>query len=260
MDTPKAEEIKQAVREHYSALARQAASCCGGEGTSSQVGSCCGGEGTSSLAAALYQTEKIQGLPESVTAASAGCGNPLAFGEMQPGETVLDLGSGGGIDCFLAGQEVGSGGKVIGLDMTPAMVALARENKEKLGADNVEFRLGEIEHMPVESQSVDVIISNCVINLSPDKDAVFEDAYRVLRPGGRLCVSDIVLLAELPPEVFASLERWAACVAGALQRDSYLDKIRRAGFTQVEVPEETEISIAALGVKIASIKVKAVKS
>ena len=236
------EKIKKAVREHYGALAHGAA--------------CCGEEAGASRVERLYQTEWLKVLPASVTEASAGCGDPVTLGSLLPGETVLDLGSGGGIDCFLAAQEVGSEGKVIGVDMTPEMVALARQNASKLEAHNVEFRLGEIEHLPVETESVDVIISNCVINLSPDKGAVFHEALRVLRPGGRLSVSDMVLVGPLPEESRGSLDQWAACVAGALPKEDYLRRIRAAGFTEVTVAEEHGIGE---GDPVASIRVRGVK-
>ncbi|MCK4470937.1 MAG: arsenite methyltransferase, partial [Anaerolineae bacterium] len=169
---------------------------------------------------------------------SLGCGNPIALSELQPGEVVLDLGSGGGLDCFLAAHKVGPQGKVVGLDMTPDMIQLARANAKDLSMDNVEFRLGEMEHMPIDSDSMDVVISNCVINLSPDKDAVFREVFRALKPGGRLCVSDIVTHGELPASVRESLEQWAGCVAGALEEKEYLEKIRAAGFVQAELKEE----------------------
>ena len=215
-------KIKEAVRERYTAVAQGAADCCGGPGGS---------------AIGIYPAQDLSGLPEGAVQASAGCGNPIALGELRPGDTVLDLGSGGGMDCFLAARAVGREGRVIGVDMTPDMVALAQKNAATLRIPNVEFRAGEIERLPVESESIDIIISNCVINLSPDKDAVFREAHRVLRPGGRMCVSDIVLLAELPPGVGGSLDQWAECVSGALPEQSYLDKIKEAGFTAVEVLE-----------------------
>jgi len=183
----------------------------------------------------LYSAQEIADLPESVTDMAMGCGNPTAIAELRPGEVVLDLGSGGGIDCFLAARRVGPQGRVIGLDMTPEMIKLARQNAKKVGATNVEFRYGEMEDMPIPDESVDVIISNCVINLSPDKDKVFSEAYRVLRPGGRLAVSDIVTYGPLPEVVRSNLEAWAGCVAGALDETVYLDKMRQVGFTQVEV-------------------------
>jgi SAM-dependent methyltransferase len=170
-----------------------------------------------------------------VTEASLGCGNPLAIASLQPGEVVLDLGSGGGIDCFLAARKVGPGGRVIGLDMTPDMIKLARGNAKKLGVTNVDFRFGEMEDMPLPDGSVDVIISNCVVNLSPDKDAVFREAHRVLRPGGRLSISDIVVDGDLPQFIRSRLDAWAGCIAGALDERVYLGKIRAAGFERVEV-------------------------
>jgi ubiquinone/menaquinone biosynthesis C-methylase UbiE len=164
-----------------------------------------------------------------------GCGNPIAIAELEPGEVVLDLGSGGGIDCFLAAKQVGREGWVIGLDMTPDMIKLARRNAKKVGVANVDFRYGEMEDIPLADESVDVIISNCVINLSPDKDAVFREAYRVLRPGGRLSVSDMVVDGDLPQAIRDSLNAWAGCIAGALDESVYLKKMRAAGFENVEV-------------------------
>jgi SAM-dependent methyltransferase len=186
-------------------------------------------------AARFYSAEELDDLPDSVTDASLGCGNPLAIAGLRPGEVVLDLGSGGGIDCFLAAKKVGPEGRVIGLDMTPDMIKLARRNAKKIGATNVDFRYGEMEEMPLPAESVDVVISNCVINLSPDNGAVFREAYRVLRPGGRLSVSDMVVDGELPPPIRDSLNAWAGCIAGALDEAVYLDKIRAAGFEGVEV-------------------------
>jgi len=183
----------------------------------------------------LYSARELTDLPESVTDVALGCGNPTAIAGLKPGEVVLDLGSGGGIDCFLAARQVGPQGRVIGLDMTPEMIKLARQNAKKIGASNVEFRYGEMEDMPLPDESVDVIISNCVINLSPDKGEVFSEAYRVLRPGGRLAVSDIVTYGPLPEVVRSNLEAWAGCVSGALDETVYLDKMRQAGFTEVEV-------------------------
>jgi ubiquinone/menaquinone biosynthesis C-methylase UbiE len=170
-----------------------------------------------------------------VTDISLGCGNPLAIAQLQAGEVVLDLGSGGGIDCFLAAKQVGPEGKVIGLDMTPEMIKLARRNAKKTGATNVDFRYGEMEEIPLPDQSVDAVISNCVINLSPDKDAVFREVFRVLRPGGRMNVSDIVIDGDLPQPIRDSLDAWAGCVAGALDESDYLSKIRAAGFEDVQV-------------------------
>ena len=236
------QDIRTYVRDRYAEIARATAerddaaqdtepaavlsqSCCG---PGDRV-DCCPPE-----AAELYDLD-IGGLPEEVTALSLGCGDPVALASLEPGQTVLDLGSGGGIDCFLAAERVGPQGRVIGVDMTPAMIDRARANKEKVGADNVEFRLGEIEHLPVADASVDVIISNCVINLSPDKPQVFDEAYRVLKPGGRLAVSDIVTDRPLPRTIRENLNAWTACVSGALDMQDYLAVIRGAGFVDVQV-------------------------
>jgi arsenite methyltransferase len=243
-DEPK---VKEVVRERYGEIAAQflekeGASCC-----SPQQASCCPPQQTSCCgpsqadvtqianAMRLYSVQELTDLPDSVTDMAMGCGNPTAIAELKPGEVVLDLGSGGGIDCFLAARQVGPQGRVIGLDMTPEMIKLARQNSKKVGATNVEFRYGEMEDMPLPDESVDVIISNCVINLSPDKDKVFSEAYRVLRSGGRLAVSDIVTHGPLPEVVRSNLEAWAGCVAGALDEAVYLDKMRQAGFTEVVV-------------------------
>jgi SAM-dependent methyltransferase len=185
-------------------------------------------------------------LPASVTGASLGCGNPTAIADLKPGEVVLDLGSGGGIDCFLAAQKVGPTGRVIGLDMTPDMLKLAQHNAKLMHADNVEFRFGEMEDIPLPDASVDVIISNCVINLSTDKDSVFGEAYRVLRPGGRMMVSDMVVERELPPAIRGRLDAWASCVAGALSEPDYLARIRTAGFQKVEVESRDYLPITQI--------------
>ncbi len=246
------ERIKEAVRDTYAGIARRfvdepagppRASCCGPTQTAesqdrqADQSGCCGPSAAAeeTAAARFYSVEELVDLPESVTDASLGCGNPLIIAGLQPGEVVLDLGSGGGIDCFLAARKVGPEGRVIGLDMTPDMIKLARRNAKKIGATNVDFRFGEMEDMPLGDEAVDVIISNCVINLSPDKDAVFQEAYRVLRPGGRLCVSDIVIDGDLPQFIRSRLDAWAGCIAGALDETVYLDKIRAAGFEKVEV-------------------------
>ncbi len=211
------------------------ASCCGSDSASSDA--CCGGtvDGEDEITniAKLYQETDISDLPSTVTDVAFGCGNPTAIASMRPGEVVLDLGSGGGIDCFLAAKMVGETGHVYGVDMTPEMIALARKNADKVGATNVEFRLGEIEQLPIPDATVDVIISNCVINLSPDKDRVFREAFRVLRPGGRLQVSDIVWTKLVPDEVKNDMEKWAGCIAGALVEREYLGKIESAGFADV---------------------------
>lgn len=241
-------EIKGKVRERYGGIAAEfletaaSASCCPSQQAGccpSQQTSCCG-PGQANVtqvpnATRLYSTQELGDLPASVTDVALGCGNPAAFAGLRPGEVVLDLGSGGGIDCFLAARQVGPQGRVIGLDMTHEMIRLARQNAKKMGATNVEFRYGEIEDMPLPDESVDVIISNCVINLSLDKDKVFSEAYRVLRPGGRLAVSDIVTYGPLPEVVRSNLEAWAGCVAGALDETVYLDKMKQAGFAEVEV-------------------------
>jgi arsenite methyltransferase len=241
-ETSAEERIKQAVRQTYGDIARRfvekpvQASCCG---PSPQSASCCGPSEADvenkGAASRFYSVEELTGLPDSVTGASAGCGNPIAIAGLQPGEVVLDLGSGGGIDCFLAAKQVGPEGKVIGLDMTTDMIKLARHNAKKVGATNVDFRYGEMEDIPLPDESVDVIISNCVINLSPDKDAVFGEVYRVLRPGGRMSVSDVVVNGRLPRSVRDNLDAWASCVAGALEESDYLSKIRAAGFERVKV-------------------------
>jgi ubiquinone/menaquinone biosynthesis C-methylase UbiE len=257
------EQIKESVRQAYGDIARRhvdgspssadegngAAGCCGPSRTDargeSEPGSkqakqtsCCGPSQEAcdcTGAVRFYSAEELAGLPDSVADASLGCGNPLAIAELQEGEVVLDLGSGGGIDVFLAARQVGPGGKVIGLDMTPEMIKLARNNAKKIGATNVDFRYGEMEDIPLPDASVDAVISNCVINLSPDKDAVFSEVYRVLKPGGRMSVSDIVVDGQLPQAIRQNLASWAGCIAGALDEKDYLGKIRRAGFEEVEV-------------------------
>jgi arsenite methyltransferase len=224
--------IHEAVREHYSAFARQAdeaqSSCCS---PSTDEASC----GCSSK---LYDDQLMSGLPASVTNLSAGCGDPVTIAGMKPGETVLDLGSGGGIDCFMAWRQVGSSGHVIGVDMTPDMLSRANSNKEKLGAANVEFRQGQIEALPVESNSIDVVMSNCVINLSPDKPAVFRETFRVLKPGGRASISDIVTEGDFSPEQRAELNTWAECITGAIDVETYTGMMREAGFVNVTVVDK----------------------
>ncbi len=198
--------------------------------------SCCGSDAADvdiTNIARIYAETDVSQLPATVTDIAFGCGNPTAIATLQPGETVLDLGSGGGIDCFLAAKMVGHQGRVLGVDMTPEMIALARKNAVTVGAENVEFRLGEIENLPVEASSVDVIISNCVVNLSPDKQQVFRDAFRVLRPGGRLQVSDIVWTKPVPADIEGDMDQWSACVGGAIEERAYLDAIAAAGFTDI---------------------------
>lgn len=212
--------------------------CCAAPAAEAEA-SCCGAdtEGSTDIQitriAQLYKDTNLTDLPSTVTDVAFGCGNPTAIAALQPGESVLDLGSGGGIDCFLAARIVGETGRVFGVDMTPEMIDLARKNAAKVGATNVEFRLGEIEKLPIDDASIDVIISNCVINLSPDKDAVFREAFRVLRPGGRLQVSDIVWTKPVPESVKDDMDSWAGCIAGALLESDYLGKIAAAGFTDV---------------------------
>jgi SAM-dependent methyltransferase len=225
-------DIQQAVREHYGAIARKVT-----EASPARTG-CCGPTScgcSDPITSNLYSDTETSGLPSTAVAASLGCGNPTALLALEPGQTVLDLGSGGGIDVLLSAKRVGPTGKVYGLDMTDDMLALARENQRKAGATNVEFLKGTIEAIPLPNDSVDVIISNCVINLSGDKDAVLREAFRVLKPGGRFAVSDVVIRGEIPGELRRSLELWVGCVAGALTEDDFAAKLRAAGFDDVEV-------------------------
>ena len=224
------DEIKQNVREYYTAALK--------EKTQSTSGCCCSSSGQTSCCGnteILYEDEAVFELPSEVTDISFGCGDPVTLASLLPGQVVLDLGSGGGIDCFLAAQKVGSTGYVIGVDMTPQMVDRARANKAKLNVENVDFRLGEIENLPVADAAVDVVISNCVINLSPDKPRVFQEIFRVLKPGGKLAVSDIVTDGELPQAIQNSLDAWAGCVAGAVDVRLYTQIMVDAGFTNVKV-------------------------
>jgi SAM-dependent methyltransferase len=192
-----------------------------------------------------YTREEVSSVPPGAEM-GLGCGNPLALASLQGGEVVLDLGAGAGFDCFLAAKRVGDGGRVIGVDMTPEMLDKARENAKRGGYRNVEFRLGEIENLPVADSSIDLVISNCVINLSVDKARVFQEAFRVLRPGGRLAISDVVLLRELPEELRDSAAAYAACVSGAMLRAKYLELIRQAGFERVDIQRETAFGAAGL--------------
>ena len=236
----KQDEIKEHVRAEYGQAARQAKngkpSCCG-------TGSLLEGDALDPITGNLYGADETQGLPAEAVRASFGCGNPTALATIQPGETVLDLGSGGGIDVFLSARRVGPTGRVYGLDMTDEMLALARENQQKAGVTNVEFLKGDIEQIPLPDNSIDLIISNCVINLSPDKDRVVKEAFRVLRPGGRLAVSDIVIRGSMPQAIRHSVELWAGCVAGALEESVYLAKLQQAGFEQISI-EPTRIYTA----------------
>lgn len=183
----------------------------------------------------MYEAPDAAHLPDDVTNLSLGCGDPVTLAALAPGEIVVDLGSGGGIDCFLAGKRVGETGKVIGVDMTPSMIEKARENKTRLGADNVEFRLGEIEHLPVGDGTADVIISNCVINLSPDKEQVIREAHRILKPGGRISISDIVTRGDLPDSIKSDLSAWVGCVAGAIDENDYIRMLETAEFIDVQL-------------------------
>lgn len=214
--------IQDQVREHYGEIARRKL---GGMNAS-----CCG---SSDVIPANAILEK-DALPQQVVDSSLGCGTPLEIAKPQPGETVLDLGSGGGLDCFYASKQVGPAGRVIGVDMTPDMIKLATANAAQVGATNVDFRLGQLENLPVEEATVDVIISNCVINLAPDKDRVFQQAFRVLRPGGRVAVSDVMARAALPELVRASMAGWANCVSGAIPEEEYIAKMQAAGFVDVK--------------------------
>src|SRR5215831_13575535 len=230
-------EIKDHVRAEYGQAARQAKngkpSCCG-------TGNLLESDALDPITGNLYNAEEGAGVPENALRASLGCGNPTALAKLNAGETVLDLGSGGGIDVFLSARRVGPTGKAYGLDMTDEMLALARENQKKAGVENVEFLKGDIEQIPLPDNSVDLIISNCVINLSPDKDQVLKEAFRVLKPGGRLAVSDIVVRGAMPQEIRHSVELWAGCVAGALEESVYLTKLQEAGFEQTNI-EPTRI-------------------
>lgn len=229
-----AEEVRAAVRERYARAATTSGSCCGPSSNAS-ASSCCGEDAScGATPTGFYSSEELSGISDEVANFSLGCGNPIAFAQPQPGETVLDLGSGGGLDCFISSKYVGPTGRVIGVDMTPAMLERARNAAERLEIRNVEFRQGYIEALPVADNSVDLIISNCVINLSPDKDMVFREAYRALKPGGRLVVSDMVTARDLPEPIKRSVEAWAGCISGALPEGEYTDKMKAAGFKQVE--------------------------
>ncbi len=224
--------ITQAVKEKYGEAASRVsaggAASCG----CSPSSACCGGDPITSN---LYQSEQTAGIPEQAVLASLGCGNPTALAQLKAGEIVLDLGSGGGIDVLLSAKRVSPGGKAYGLDMTDEMLALARENQRKAGVDNVEFLKGEIENIPLPENAVDVVISNCVINLSADKDRVLAEAFRVLRPGGRFAVSDVVVRGEVPAAIRKNMELWVGCVAGALKDSEYKSKLTAAGFKQITI-------------------------
>ncbi len=230
-------DIKDVVKEKYAQAALRAAS---GGGSSCCGAAPSGGQCADPITGNLYDAAQTGELPETAVLASLGCGNPTALAELKPGETVLDLGSGGGIDVLLSAKRVGPNGKAYGLDMTDEMLALANENKRKAGAENVEFLKGEIENIPLPDNSVDVIISNCVINLSGNKDRVIREAFRVLKPGGRFAVSDVVTRGEMLPEIRQSVLAWVGCVAGALEENEYQAKLAAAGFENVSI-EPTRI-------------------
>lgn len=244
------EEVKKVVRESYAKIAKSSSGCscgCGAKKEQERIAEEIG-----------YSKEDIEKFAQANL--GLGCGNPVAMAEMKEGDTVLDLGSGAGFDCFLAARRVKETGKVIGVDMVPEMLEKARKNREVYGYENVEFKAGEIEDLPVEDESVDIVISNCVINLSPDKDKVFDEAYRVLKSGGKMFVSDIVLLEELPEEVKNNKELLSGCVAGALLKENYIGKIKNAGFEVEVLSEDKDISKKQYsGMPLESLKVKAVK-
>lgn len=231
------DDIHSAVREHYGTIARRSdpalavmtASCCGGTDSSA---SCC--------APALYDADLLENLPADVTGLSLGCGDPVTIAGLRPGEAVLDLGSGGGIDCFLAARQVGESGHVIGVDMTPDMLDKANAAKARMGVTNVEFRRGQIEALPVDDASINVVMSNCVINLSPDKRAVFAEAFRVLKPGGRAAISDVVTEGADPDGLPFDVLSWSACVAGAIDVNAYMDLMREVGFVDVQAVDKAE--------------------
>jgi len=249
------EEIRKAVRKSYGKIAKAGnvvagisptISCCGGPDTplgTAPTASCCGGgpEVTPESLSALmgYSKQDLTGVPEGANM-GLGCGNPVALASLKAGETVVDLGSGGGFDCFLAAKQVGETGKVIGVDMTPDMLSKARDNAGKMQAKNVEFRLGEIEHLPLADNSADIIMSNCVINLSPDKQKVYRDAFRILKPGGRLAISDIVALAPLPEDIQQNLALVSACVGGAATLDDTMEMLAQVGFENINITPKDE--------------------
>ena len=246
-------EIKKVVKERYGKIAKSGESCCP---------SCDCGTSFAELGKKIGYSEKdLENVPEASNM-GLGCGNPVALASLKEGETVLDLGSGGGIDVFLAARKVGPKGKVIGVDMTEEMVHRANTAAAKYGYTNVEFRLGEIENLPLEYNSVDIVISNCVINLSPDKEKVFREVYRVLKRGGRIMISDLVTEGRLPEEIKKSFDAWARCIAGALEKNEYLDVIRKAGFKDIRIVSESSCGIDVskeLKGKITSIRVEAYK-
>lgn len=251
----KAQAIKKLVRDGYAKAVTQNTSCC-------STSSCCGGtDQAKNISKAVgYSDSEMAAVPEGANL-GFGCGNPVAIASLKEGDIVLDLGSGAGFDAFLASARVGKNGKVIGVDMTPEMVARAKENARKGNCVNVEFKLGEIEDLPIEDNFVDVVISNCVINLSPDKEKVFKEAFRVLKPAGRLMVSDLVLVRDLPEAIKASIEAYVGCIAGAVKKEDYLKYIKEAGFQGIKVISQDSYPVKA-GIDasaVASVKIYAVK-
>ncbi len=255
MSTTQTSDIKEVVKQKYGEAALRVtsggSSCCG----ASPASACC-----DPITADLYDASQIGQIPQEALLASLGCGNPTALAELKPGEVVLDLGSGGGIDVLLSARRVAPGGKAYGLDMTDEMLALANENKRKSGIENVEFLKGEIESIPLPDNSVDVIISNCVINLSADKDKVLREAFRVLKPGGRFAVSDVVTRGEILPEVRQNVLAWVGCIAGALDENDYRAKLTAAGFEQVDLEptrvhraEDARVFLAGQGIDVETI-------
>jgi arsenite methyltransferase len=237
-------DIKDVVKEKYGHAARTVS--LGGRATSGGPSGCCCSStpgAVDPITVNLYDRKQTEGLPAEALLASLGCGNPTALAQLAPGEVVLDLGSGGGIDVLLSARRVGPTGKAYGLDMTDEMLALARENQRQAGVENVEFLRGEIEQIPLPDNTVDVIISNCVINLSADKDKVLAEAFRVLKPGGRFAVSDIVVRGEIPPEIRRSVELWVGCLSGALDESDYLGRLRRAGFEDASIEPTREYKV-----------------
>jgi arsenite methyltransferase len=233
----KEEEKRTLVRKGYAKIAKEKGSCCCQESSP-----CCGSNTYEEISKKMgYTEEELRSVPEASNM-GLGCGNPVALASLKEGETVVDLGSGGGLDCFLAAKKVGEKGRVIGIDMTPEMIDNARENLRKSNFKNVEFRLGEIENLPIADNTADIVISNCVINLSPNKKRVFEEAFRVLKPNGRLMVSDIVLLKELSEDIRNSDKSYVNCVSGAIMKDKYIETIKQVGFKDVQIVEETSFS------------------
>ena len=251
-------KVKEYVKKRYSEIAQA--------GTSCSPTSCCGPSASNVALQIGYSQEDLKNIPEA-SSMGLGCGNPVALASLKEGETVLDLGSGGGIDIFLTAKKVGPKGRAIGVDMTEEMINKARATAEKYGYENVEFRQGDIENLPIEDASIDVVISNCVINLATDKEKVCQEAYRVLKPSGRLLISDMVTEGELSEEIRKSYEAWASCIAGALEKNEYLETIKRAGFTNVKIvseqtfnPEDFPELFQECGGATASIQVEAFKS